>query len=178
MPVTINASTSSGLVTTPDNSGTIALQSNGVTKATVSSSGFSYPGAVLQVVSYADPNQRSTSNGSFTASGMQVTFTPISSTSKMFVQVTTCCYKNTDGAGYLTIYRNGTNLAGSGNQLNMLNVADRYVPLSMSYLDTPATASALTYEVYYYRTGSANIYINSTNSGSTVGSITVMEVAA
>jgi len=39
MPITLNASTSSGLVTTPDNSGDIALQSNGATKLTVSSSG-------------------------------------------------------------------------------------------------------------------------------------------
>jgi hypothetical protein len=39
MTITINASTSSGLITTPDNSGDIALQSSGATKLTVSSSG-------------------------------------------------------------------------------------------------------------------------------------------
>jgi len=39
MPVTLNASTSSGLVQTADTSGTIELQSNGTTKLTVSSSG-------------------------------------------------------------------------------------------------------------------------------------------
>jgi len=39
MTTTINASTSSGLVTTPDNSGTIALQSNGTTALTVASTG-------------------------------------------------------------------------------------------------------------------------------------------
>jgi hypothetical protein len=40
MTTTINASTSSGLVTTPDNSGAIALQNNGVTGLNVSASGF------------------------------------------------------------------------------------------------------------------------------------------
>jgi hypothetical protein len=39
MAVTLNASTSSGLVQTADTSGIIELQSNGTTKATVSSSG-------------------------------------------------------------------------------------------------------------------------------------------
>ncbi len=39
MPVTLNASTSSGLIQTADTSGTIELQSNGTTKLTVSSSG-------------------------------------------------------------------------------------------------------------------------------------------
>lgn len=39
MTTTINASTSSGLVTTPDNSGTVALQGNGATGLTVNSSG-------------------------------------------------------------------------------------------------------------------------------------------
>ena len=39
MTTTLNATTSSGLVATPDNSGDIALQSNGTTKLTVSSAG-------------------------------------------------------------------------------------------------------------------------------------------
>jgi len=41
MPITLNASTSSGLVTTPDNSGDIALQSSGTTELTVTSTGVS-----------------------------------------------------------------------------------------------------------------------------------------
>jgi len=136
-------------------------------------------GSVLQVVSLADPTQRSTTNTSFTASGMLVTITPTSATSKVFVQLDTCCYRNDNGSGYISIFRNGTNLAGSGNQLNMFNIGDKYVPLSISYLDSPASTSAVTYEVYYYRNAPAgNIYINSTNTGSTVGSITAMEIAA
>jgi hypothetical protein len=39
MPVTINASTSTGLVQTADTSGTIELQSNGTTELTVTSTG-------------------------------------------------------------------------------------------------------------------------------------------
>jgi len=39
MTTTLNASTSSGFVMTPDNSGNVALQSNGTTQLTVSSTG-------------------------------------------------------------------------------------------------------------------------------------------
>jgi hypothetical protein len=52
------------------------------------------------------------------------------------------------------------------------------VPCSILFLDSPASTSALTYEVYFARAGSANIYINATNSGVTMGSITVTEIAA
>ena len=135
-------------------------------------------GSVLQVVSVADSTQRSTTSGSFVASGMLVTITPTSSTSKILVQFHTSTYKNTDGAGYFSIFRNGTNLAGSGNQMNMMNIFDKYVPCSIGYLDSPASTSAITYELYYFRSGTNNIYINATNSGSTVGSITAMEIAA
>ncbi len=41
MTTTLNATTSNGLVATPDNSGTIALQSNGTTELTVTSTGVS-----------------------------------------------------------------------------------------------------------------------------------------
>jgi hypothetical protein len=42
MTTTINASTSSGLVATPDNSGAIALQSNGTNIVTINSSGLTF----------------------------------------------------------------------------------------------------------------------------------------
>jgi hypothetical protein len=64
MSVTLNASTSSGLVQTADTSGTIELQSNGTTKLTVSSAG-----AYGQLVSATAQ----------TASGTSVDFTSIPS---------------------------------------------------------------------------------------------------
>jgi len=134
-------------------------------------------GTVLQVVSANDSTQRSTTSGSFVASGMSVTITPSSTSSKILIQFDTSVYKNTDGGGYFTIFRGATNLAGSGNQMNMMNVTDKYVPCSIGYLDSPSSTSALTYELYYARAGTANIYINATNSGSTMGSITAMEIA-
>jgi hypothetical protein len=160
------------------------LQSGSVTNAKISTAANTIPrssmttGAVLQVVATNDSVQRSVNSGTYTASGMLVTITPTSATSKILVQFSSNIYKNTDGTGYISIFRNGTNIAGSGNQFNLTSIFDKYVPCSILFLDSPASTSALTYEVYFARTGSANIYINATNSGVTMGSITVTEIAA
>lgn len=70
MAVTINASTSSGLVQTADTSGTVEIQSNGTTKLTVSSSG----------VNIGQMNGGAITSGTaVTASGTSVPFTSIPS---------------------------------------------------------------------------------------------------
>lgn len=135
-------------------------------------------GSVLQVVSTADSTQRSTTSSSFVASGVLVTITPTSATSKIFVKVCSVAYKNNDPSGFFTVYRGATNLAGSSNHFSILSVPDRYVPLSMSFLDSPSSTSALTYEIYYRMVGTGNIYLNATTGGATIGTITVMEIAA
>ena len=72
MAVTLNASTSSGLVSTADTSGTIELQSNGTTKATVSSSG-------LAIGQYNPSTSLVTSSTAVSASNTSVDFTSIPS---------------------------------------------------------------------------------------------------
>ena len=62
MAVIINASTSTGLVQSADTSGIIEFQSNGSTKATLNSSGFSYPGGIVQVVHGIQGSQVAISN--------------------------------------------------------------------------------------------------------------------
>mgnify|MGYP007100084103 CR=1 FL=1 len=51
MPVTLNASTSSGLVTSADTSGEIQLQNNGTTRLTVNASGVTIPTLTATTVS-------------------------------------------------------------------------------------------------------------------------------
>jgi len=73
MPVTLNASTSSGLIATSDTSGNIELQSNGTTKATVSSTG-------LAIGQY-NPSSSLITSGTAVAStsGTSIDFTSIPS---------------------------------------------------------------------------------------------------
>jgi hypothetical protein len=89
MAVTLNASTSSGLVQTADTSGTIELQSNGTTKATVSSSG-------LAIGQY-NPSTSLVTSGTAVAStsGTSIDFTSIPS----WVKRITVMFKNVSLSG-------------------------------------------------------------------------------
>jgi len=142
MAVTLNASTSSGLVQTADTSGTIELQSNGTTKATVSSSGLA--------ISQYNPSTSLVTSGTAVAStsGTSIDFTGIpswvkritvvlkgvstNSTSNLLVQIgsgsitssgylSAASYLTTSGntatstAGFILQAYNSTGVLSSGN---------------------------------------------------------------
>ena len=94
MSVTLNASTSSGLIATSDTSGQIELQANGVTKATVGSSG-------LAIGQY-NPSSSLVTSGTSVAStsGTSITFTGIPSWAKR-----------------VTVMFNGVSTTGTANYL-------------------------------------------------------------
>lgn len=138
-------------------------------------------GSILQVLNATDSNERPTTSTSFvTASNtLSITITPTLATSKFFISVSTVGYKNTDSFGAYTIYRNSTNLGNASNGMAIIQPGG-YYPINMSITDSPATASAITYQVYYRMLGgSGNAYINAgPNSQPITGTITVMEIAA
>jgi hypothetical protein len=190
MSIVLQGSTS-GSVTLqePAVAGTTVLTLPAVsgTILTTGSSGQSIPkaalptGSILQVLSSTDSTERATTSTSFTANSntLSVTITPTSSTSKFFISVSTTGYKNTDSFGAYTIYRNSTNLGNATNGMAQIQPSG-YFPVAMSITDSPATASAITYQVYYKMIGgSGNAYLNAGQSGQpTTGGITVMEIAA
>ena len=92
MAVTLNASTSSGLVQTADTSGTVQIQSNGTTKLTVSSSG----------VNIGQMNGGAITSGTAVAStsGTSIDFTSIPSWVKT-----------------ITVMFNGVSVSGTSNLL-------------------------------------------------------------
>lgn len=136
-------------------------------------------GSVLQVVSANLTNTVSTSSSSFVTTGLSVSITPKFSTSKIFVVVGGGSMYNNGTGGQqacTTIYRNGTNLAGS-NGLSLAYASTNYVqcPVSMSIYDSPATTSSTTYEVYFASVNVAGtIQLVLSNSKMT---ITLMEIA-
>ena len=116
MSVTINASTSSGLVQTADTSGTVEIQSNGSTKLTVSSTG-----AYGQLVSATA--QASTSGTSIDFTGIPswvkritVMFNGVSTSGTSVVQV-----QLGDSGGFET-----TSYLGSANTFNATPSASNY----------------------------------------------------
>ena len=162
-----------------DGSSGQVLQTNGsgvLSFAGVSASA----GQVIQVLGATDSTERSTTSSSFvTASNtLSVTITPSSASNKIFIIVSTGIETPGDSyAGYYTIYRGATNLGDATYGFARVNEPQYSMTLglAMSYLDSPNTTSATTYQLYFYAQASAP---NSTkiNKNGAVGSITCFEI--
>jgi hypothetical protein len=189
MAVIINASTSTGLVQSADTSGIIQFQSNGSTKATLNSSGFSYPGGVLQVVSVNKADSFSTTSTSFTdITGLSVSITPTSASSKIYVVATIPLVSAASGSGAnFALSRNGT-LIGQGTSgttqnsiaVVFVNTNDFFNGTSFSILDSPATTSAITYQIRLLSSAGGTCLIGRRGSdtyGGSSSTLTAMEIA-
>jgi len=155
-----------------------------------------YSGAVLQVVQAFKSDTFSTTSTSFTdITGLSVSITPTSATSKILVKlVLSISGTNTSGSTY-RITRGGSaiGIADAASSRNRGSGAELYNPRTdtnynygAEYLDSPSSTSSLTYAAQaIVGSGTGTIYVNRTSgdvdSGSYVrgvSSITVMEIAA
>jgi hypothetical protein len=143
-------------------------------------------GAVLQVVQETlTGNYSLSSAGSFTAiSGQSATITPSSSSSKILILVNGKFYQDTnDTTAGISIFRNGSNLTainyGFASCYGYFGTSpgniDFTYPVNISYIDSPATTSAVTYALYYKSDQACQW--NSAGRPQ-VGSIILMEIAA
>jgi hypothetical protein len=157
-------------------------------------------GSVLQVASAykTDTQTISASVPTFVdVTGLSVTLTPTSASSKFL-----CIWTVTggDGAdqshGYFRLVRNGTDIAladtgGSRTSASSCvintSTAGQTLASSNSFLDSPATSSAVTYKITASRNGAGtNCFINRSsrdidsadNDGRSTSSLTVLEIAA
>tara|TARA_R100000995_G_scaffold82406_1_gene56301 strand:- start:26 stop:508 length:483 start_codon:yes stop_codon:yes gene_type:complete len=136
-------------------------------------------GKVLQCITATDDTVRNTSSTSFVTSSntLSVDITPSATSSKIFVMVsTTVRIDNQVAQGFITVYRDSTNLGNSyglGNSYSDDGGAI-WTPSAVSVLDSPSSTSQLTYQVYL-RTSNASIPVR-VNQDSR-GTITVMEIA-
>jgi hypothetical protein len=201
MAVIINASTSTGLVQSADTSGIIQFQSNGSTKATLNSSGFSYPNAVLQVFQAVKTNTFSTTSATFgNVTDLTVSITPSSASNRILIAGVLQTSSVANDMYKIRIAKNGTaifvgdTVAGATSGLSQLYVYTSgqlgtwsTLPVPVYYLDSPATTSAVTYSWQVRSQGSGSTtWINRTpdQSGNTdqnfygASSIIVMEIAA
>jgi hypothetical protein len=145
-------------------------------------------GQVIQVLSATDSNSRSTSSASFvTASNtLTVTITPASASNKVFIIVSLPAFRS-DGnnvAGYATIYRGATNLGTSTggfitSWINMdgsVQTPQAAITQGTSFLDSPATTSATTYQVYFKVASGSVVGFNQGGQNAATATITVMEI--
>ena len=129
-------------------------------------------GTVLQVVSATKTDSfTSTTTTSFTdITGMSVSITPTSSSSKIYVTVTgTCSGQAVTSGSQIRLVRGSTAIcigdaSGSTTQASTNSYqadANQSNPFSISFLDSPATTSSTTYKIQFFIT-SGTFYFNRT----------------
>jgi hypothetical protein len=135
-------------------------------------------GSVLQVVQALSQAVNSTTSTTYVSTPITVSLTPISTSSKVLIQVSlgTSFSNNSSTTSPITVYRNSTDLATTVNGF-ALSSATGNLPVSFTFLDSPSTTSSTSYTVYF-KTNSNTAYVGGTNGGVAVtNSITVTEIA-
>lgn len=129
-------------------------------------------GTVLQVVS--TNTNTTTSNASSTAiaaTNLSVSITPKSTSNKVLI-IASIPATAANGNGNYYIAKNGSVIGATEKFLSAGGTGTQFA-ISLSYLDSPATTSATTYQVYF-NAGSSTMYVNQNGAYST---ITAMEIA-
>lgn len=139
-------------------------------------------GGVLQVVSATIATSTSTSSTSFVTTGLTASITPSSTSSKILAIHSDAGSRNSTGGNAIlsTLYRNGANVISTGTSPYALgyvqnNAGITIANTSFQYLDSPASASSVTYAVYCasYNTAGTVVY----NAGPFFCSLILMEIA-
>jgi hypothetical protein len=133
-------------------------------------------GSVLQVVSSTDSGSVSSTTSTFTNTGLTASITPTSATSKILVLIYQgqCGRTAVDTQLNLRIQRDSTTIL-SASAMNPGTSTALSVNVTLSYLDSPATTSSITYSTQLANrdnVGSVQVNING------VATIILMEIAA
>ena len=152
---------------------------NGIVSSDALASGVG--GKVLQVVQGTHASEDNFSTTSYQASATDVTITPSSTSSKILITYSISFWLFTASDEWVhTLYRDSTNLASTASQgFGTLRVdsAKYSSQVSIQYLDSPNTTSAIEYECYVKRNfGSGNLYLN--HNSSATSTIIATEIGA
>jgi hypothetical protein len=145
----------------------------------------------VQIVSAIKTDTFSSSAASWTdITGMTVNITPTNASNRVFVEVS-MAGSSTQFASHIRLVRNGTTICvGDANGsrersscAGLFGDGSTIRQVSISFLDSPATTSAVTYKLQYFAGGST-AYINRSVTWSdnndfttTASTITVMEIS-
>lgn len=131
-------------------------------------------GTVLQVVqAYTNSGFTNTTSSSYVATTLSGSITPFYASSKILVSFTGGVYNSSpSGNSLYAIFRNGSNIAN--NQV-FSAIVGAWSTQTGSFLDVPATTSAITYQVYMKAATGGTTYFG--GDSPLVNTITMMEIA-
>ena len=164
------------------------LAANSYVIDVASGSQLTQPGMVLQVVSTTKTDVFSSTSTSFAdITGLSVSITPSSTSSKILVLVDIASsHSVASGSAYINLLRDSTDIAqGTGgatlNQTFFFANSQTYEVAhpSTSFLDVPSSTSSLTYKCQV-KVASGTVYLNRAGHTANLGfvsSITAMEIA-
>jgi len=134
-------------------------------------------GSVLQVVQTTSSTQANTTSLTPVATGFTASITPKFSTSKILITFSTTTLGQSGAECGTFVYRATTAITGKINSAGVSVIADVWTPLSVTYLDSPATTSSTTYNIYFQRNAAVGTAYMGSSPGST-NFFTLMEIAA
>jgi hypothetical protein len=138
----------------------------------------SQTGGVLQTVNTVYSTAFSTTSASDVATGLAVSITPATASSKVLVTVVANARATGIGSNCFvnpTLYRNGTQIINCFAQTGSFGSTDVRGVVAFSYLDSPSSTSAVTYELYINSAFAVSVAINN-GAGSSM--ITAQEISA
>ena len=130
-------------------------------------------GKVLQVVT-AEKTGTYDVPTSYSDVGLSVTITPSSSSSKILVLHSAPCISLGSSDAIVILLRGSTTVYNFN--MYATNASWEAAPTTFQYLDSPATASAITYKIQA-RKGTGTFYYCYTNSAPSQATLTLMEIA-
>jgi hypothetical protein len=143
-------------------------------------------GKVLQVKNFVYGTQTSSTSGTFADTGITLSITPTSATSKVLVLVNIqgVGRNSTNSSGvWLKVLRGATVIQSLGDANGFTNGSSwTFQSVGSTYLDSPATTSATTYKVQFAQVSpvAGTVYVQEYQNtvGSAESSITLMEIGA
>ena len=130
-------------------------------------------GSVLQVVNAITPSDYTTTSSSSTATGYGLSITPTSASSKILILIAGTMDTGVANNQSVISVRRGSTALGAGSGSNVFSAGGRMIgSLSVVFLDSPATTSSTTYNLYFQAGSSSTI---TWQSGATV---TLIEISA
>jgi len=140
-------------------------------------------GTVLQVVQGTYSTISTIASSTLADTGLSASITPSATSSKILVIAHMCGVYNGSANGYarFVIDRSGISITNFGTATGYSSAGASGGDASTTYLDSPSSASSLTYKIRWNREGSGTLTLNNTSaSAPTAGTstITLMEIAA
>ena len=128
-------------------------------------------GSVLQVVQALDTGNISSTSTSYADANLAATITPTSASSKILVLISQTGFTSNSQSPNFNIMRDATQVMQTYTQSQ--TTVQEFTGNFLNYLDSPATASAVTYKTQV-KTNSGTVYLNWGGDGQS--SITLMEI--